>query len=83
MIVTDCRKYFRYRKQDDHQFFEFACDKSGTYQVLMSFLEGKRGCAIGIMSMILTDSLTTTANISYAGKENLETLYIGLEMNLI
>ena len=42
--------------------FDFKCSKSGTYQVLMSFIEGKEGCATGIMSLVVNDSTKINDN---------------------
>lgn len=36
----------------DVQHFDFTCDKTATYEVVMSFNEGKPGCAVGILSLI-------------------------------
>ncbi len=43
--------------QLDIQVFDYHCDKSATYQILISFIHGKEGCAAGVLSMILHDSL--------------------------
>ncbi len=32
--------------------FDFICNKSAVYKVLVSFEDGKEGCAVGILSMI-------------------------------
>ena len=53
--------------------FDFYCDKTDTYQVYMSFIEGEAGCAAGILSMIVNDSTVfKESNIS-------EVLYLGIE----
>ncbi len=31
--------------------FEFFCSKSAIYKIYISFLDGKRGCAVGLLSM--------------------------------
>lgn len=36
----------------DVQRFDLTCDKTATYEVVMSFNEGKPGCAVGILSLI-------------------------------
>ncbi len=60
--------------------FDFICDKTETYQVLMSFREGKRGCAVGVMSLVISDSLYTT--FKDKPERELEKLYIGIENEL-
>ncbi len=37
--------------------FDFACEESATYQVLISFNEGNPGCAAGVLSMLLQDDM--------------------------
>jgi len=36
----------------DLQRFDFSCDKAATYEIVMSFNQGKPGCAVGILSML-------------------------------
>jgi hypothetical protein len=43
-------------KKIDQSKFDFICKKTATYQVLMSFLEAKEGCAVGILSMLVDSS---------------------------
>jgi hypothetical protein len=31
--------------------FQFFCSKTAIYKIYISFLDGKRGCAVGILSM--------------------------------
>lgn len=54
--------------------FDFYCDKTDTYQVYMSFIEGKAGCAAGILSMVVNDSTVFeenyTSEILYSGIDN-------------
>jgi len=35
-----------------YPYFDFICPKTGVYKVLMSFEDGKEGCAVGILSLI-------------------------------
>jgi len=35
-----------------YPYFDFICPKTGVYKVLISFEEGKEGCAVGILSLI-------------------------------
>ncbi len=64
----------------DLQSFEYECAKTGTYQVLMSFLEGEKGCAVGIMSLIISDSLYFVRQKQH--QQELENLYIGMKNEL-
>ncbi len=63
---------FQNKKYNDS--FDYECKKTGTYQVLMSFIEGKAGCAVGIMSLIVNDSTKINDNqfpdILYVGIKN-------------
>jgi len=52
--------------------FDFGCNKTGTYQVLMSFIEGKSGCATGIMSLVVNDSTVINDN------QFPDALYVGI-----
>lgn len=35
-----------------YPFFDFICPKTGVYKVLISFEDGKEGCAVGILSLV-------------------------------
>jgi len=37
--------------QNNFKAFEFFCSKSAIYKIYISFLDGKQGCAVGILSM--------------------------------
>ncbi len=43
--------YFAKTKQH-YPAFDFICPKTGVYKVLISFEDGKEGCAVGILSLI-------------------------------
>lgn len=63
----------------DVQRFDFTCDKAATYEVVMSFNEGKPGCAVGILSLI-PDKVAEPASdeeldILYALADNPVTIY--------
>lgn len=58
-------------------FFDIVATKTGNYQVLLSFRDGKAGCAVGIMSLI-RDKSARNDTVPAAGKE-LEILYLGIE----
>ncbi len=53
--------------------FDFTCNKTDSYQVLMSFIEGKAGCAAAVLSMVVNDS-TVIHEIQFP-----EALYVGIE----
>ncbi|MDF1549427.1 MAG: GldM family protein [Bacteroidales bacterium] len=65
-------------KQEDIKSFDYLCPEGGQYQVLLSFLDGNKGCAVGVMSVVINDSTATGAladsikneNILYAGVDN-------------
>lgn len=52
--------------------FDYECNKTGTYQILMSFIEGKAGCATGIMSLVVNDSTVINDN------QFPDALYVGI-----
>lgn len=43
---------FDTQSSTDLQRFDFTCQKTATYEVVMSFNHGKPGCAVGILSML-------------------------------
>lgn len=61
-------------------WFDYRCPQTGSYQVLLSFQNGLEGCGAGVMSMVMTDSLSTidptfrkvegTDNRMYLGIDN-------------
>jgi hypothetical protein len=58
--------------------FDYLCNESGEYQVIMSFVGENTGCAAGAMFAIMQDSLTLASiidsteikNVLYAGLDN-------------
>jgi len=64
-------------KKDIGQF-DFLCQEAGQYQVLLTFLDGNPGCAVGVLSVVINDSTITsglmdsvkTQNILYADIDN-------------
>lgn len=64
--------------QADIGRFDFLCQEPGQYQVLLSFLDGNPGCAVGVMSVVVNDSTVTgglwdsmqSQNILYVGTDN-------------
>jgi hypothetical protein len=67
-----------YKQGKDYDKFEYICARTGNYQVLISVLEGKAGCAIGLMSMVIDSAFYAQGNkvpqddryLLYAGIEN-------------
>jgi hypothetical protein len=64
-------------KKTNEKSFEYFCWETGNYQVAMSFLQGKEGCAVGILSLVVNDSIENMHPI--AKEKNMEKLYIGLD----
>jgi len=57
----------------DLQFFDFKCNKAATYEVIMSFDQGKPGCAVGILSLLTdkeSESVDEELDILYALADN-------------
>jgi len=58
--------------------FDYLCEESGAYQVIMSFVDENTACAAGAMFAIIQDSVSLTAvidstdidNILYTGTDN-------------
>ncbi len=69
---------YELENQTDVGRFDFLCKEGGQYQVLLSFLDGNPGCAVGVMSVVVNDSTVTgglldstqSQNILYAGTDN-------------
>ena len=53
----------------DLQRFDFTCDKTATYEVVMSFDQGKPGCAVGILSLLSDKEVASE-------EEELDILYV-------
>lgn len=69
---------YNWIERTDNRRFDYYCPRTGLYEVCMSFREGKEGCAVGILSMVVTDS----TNIEQSGKKNpddMQVLYIGYD----
>ncbi len=41
----------------DKQLFDYKCEKTGSYQLFISFREGQQGCAVTVVSMLTYDSI--------------------------
>lgn len=63
---------YDFEKREYNKSFDYKCNKTGTYQVLMSFIEGKAGCATGIMSLVVNDSTVINDN------QFPDALYVGI-----
>ena len=69
---------YNVENQKDTKRFDFLCEEAGQYQVLLTFLDGNPGCAVGVLSAVINDSTVTgglldsskTQNILYAGIDN-------------
>ena len=63
---------YGFKTREYHTSFDYKCEKTGNYQVLMSFIEGKAGCATGIMSLVVNDSTVINDN------QFPDALYVGI-----
>jgi|GEM_PF-126419 len=64
---------FDTQSDTDLQRFDFICDKTATYEVVMSFDRGKPGCAVGILSLLPereTDTSDEELDVLYALADN-------------
>lgn len=61
------------------RFFEYFCDRSDIYTILMSFKEGKEGCAVGVLSMVIPDSIDFETVPPPETMETLDVLFIGVD----
>lgn len=62
----------------DLQRFDFTCNKAATYEVVMSFDQGKPGCAVGILSLLPEKEAVTKEeelDILYAFADNPISVY--------
>jgi hypothetical protein len=60
------------------QVFEYDATKTGSYHVIVSFRDGKAGCAAGIMSMVSVDDASADS-VRLKESVELETLYLQVE----
>jgi len=56
--------------------FQYKCPRTGNYQVMITILDGKAGCAAGLMSMVIDSAL----HYSATAPENYEVEILYLEM---
>jgi hypothetical protein len=65
-------------KQTNEKSFDFYCEESKNYEINMSFKDNISGCAVGVLSIVLSDSLDLEQlksdlqpeNIFYTGIDN-------------
>ncbi|MBN1187707.1 MAG: hypothetical protein JXB49_35865 [Bacteroidales bacterium] len=63
----------------DDRSFDYYCDKSAVYRVLMSFKEGKEGCAVGILSIVIPDTIQLETEGRPDIQERIDMLFIGID----
>lgn len=62
--------------------FDFTCDKSATYQLLINYGSGKEGCSAVVMNMVIQDSLAfIDPSVPYQS-DSAEVLYLWIENEL-
>lgn len=68
-----------FAQNTDKHFFDYYCDHSAIYTVLMSFKEGKEGCAVGVLSMVIPDSIDFETASPPETLKKLDVLFIGVD----
>lgn len=63
-------------------YFDFRCQKTGNYQILLSFREGIEGCGAGVMSMVVGDSTQSLDPSVKKVDTNSNKLYVGIDNEL-
>lgn len=67
--------------QEYKNSFDFYCRSSDTYMVLLSFIEGKSGCAVGVLSLVPKDTTEMIQEeLPIVGPN--EKLYLGIKNKL-
>lgn len=61
--------------------FQYKCSRTGNYQVMITFIDGKAGCVAGIMSMVIDSSMQNKMQNTSENEEynEVETLYLDME----
>ena len=72
---------FNLERKEQNTFFDYRCSKNGSFTILLSFENGIEGCGIGVMSMVMNDSLSTIDPSVTKVKDN-SILYLGIENEL-
>lgn len=67
---------------NDSEQFDIIPDESGTYQVLISFREGRPGCAAAVLSVILQDSMVFIEPDRPLASDSAESIYLFIENKL-
>lgn len=62
--------------------FDFMCERSSTYQILINYGGGKEGCSAVVMSMVFQDSLTYIDPSLPYKSDSAEILYLWFENEL-
>jgi hypothetical protein len=62
--------------------FDFTCDKSATYQLLINYGSGKEGCSAVVMNMVIQDSLAFIDPSAPYRSDSAEVLYLWVENEL-
>ncbi len=62
--------------------FDFLCDRSSTYQILINYGAGKEGCSAIVMSMVMQDSMVFIDPALPVKSDSAESLYLWIENNL-
>ncbi|MDH6307165.1 hypothetical protein M2451_002399 [Dysgonomonas sp. PFB1-18] len=64
---------FETKTSSNLQHFDYTCSKAATYEVVMSFRDGKAGCAAGVLSMVSEKDIQPEdgeLDILYANADN-------------
>ena len=62
--------------------FDFFCDRSSTYQILINYGADKEGCSAIVMSMVLQDSMEYIDPNVHIKSDSAESLYLWVENTL-
>jgi len=65
----------------DLKSFDFMCNETGTYQILMAYIEGDEGCSVGVLSVLPDTTYTELTNPVHNIMP--ETLYLGIDNPLM
>ena len=68
---------YNLKKQTNTNNFDYLCSEDAQYQVLLSFLDGGKACAVAIMSVVINDSTITSALTDSVKIDNI--LYVGID----
>ena len=71
---------YDFDKKQNISNFQYQCQRTGDYQVVLSFHNSKGGCAAGVMSMVVDSAFLTSRKTQEDTEE--EVLYLGIENHL-